>query len=119
MCKPIPILLVGNKIDLRRPEGGEDHLEEHADAVQMESPPSPMQPQCSKEGESLAQILDHEPPPPMRKSGFPMSVINTTSVNFVSTKDGENLAKTLETEFIECSALDGTNVEAALLLLVA
>jgi hypothetical protein len=46
-----------------------------------------------------------------------MSVTNSGS--FVTAKEGENLAKALETEFIECSALDGTNVEAALLLLVA
>lgn len=59
--------------------------------------------------------------------------------NFVSQKEGENLSKVgkrnsinlsvkkqtlllfqlLETEFIECSALDGTNIDAALLLLVA
>ncbi len=100
------------------------------------SGPSPLP--SPKDGESLAQIfsngemrpgLDPSQPesPNYHRQGFPMSVANmhhpnqqlTPTVNYVSTKDGENLAKTLETEFIECSALDGTNVEAALLLLVA
>lgn len=38
--------------------------------------------------------------------------------SFVSKKEGENLAELLGTDFIEVSALDGTNVETALLLLV-
>ncbi|CAK5078879.1 unnamed protein product [Meloidogyne enterolobii] len=38
--------------------------------------------------------------------------------SFVSKKEGENLAELLSTDFIETSALDGTNVETALLLLV-
>uniref|UniRef100_A0A914H576 Uncharacterized protein n=1 Tax=Globodera rostochiensis TaxID=31243 RepID=A0A914H576_GLORO len=38
--------------------------------------------------------------------------------SFVTRKEGENLSELLGTDFIETSALDGTNVETALLLLV-
>ncbi|TMS37246.1 hypothetical protein L596_004220 [Steinernema carpocapsae] len=37
--------------------------------------------------------------------------------NFVSTQDGEALAATMGTAFIECSALEGVNIDAALLKL--
>ncbi|KAF7633171.1 hypothetical protein Mgra_00007450 [Meloidogyne graminicola] len=63
--KEVPILLVGNKIDLRNAPGAHEN-----------------------------------------------------SSSFVSKKEGENLAELLSTDFIETSALDGTNVETALLLLV-
>uniref|UniRef100_A0A183BSI9 EF-hand domain-containing protein n=1 Tax=Globodera pallida TaxID=36090 RepID=A0A183BSI9_GLOPA len=43
---------------------------------------------------------------------------NDAASSFVTRKEGENLSELLGTDFIETSALDGTNVETALLLLV-
>ncbi|KAI1725830.1 ras family domain-containing protein [Ditylenchus destructor] len=94
-CKPIPVLIVANKIDLR---------------------PSDAEP-GSAPGESLAQILDDKPSGPATHSNA-NSTFYMSSRNFVTQKEGEHLSKVLETDFIECSALDGTNIDAALLLLV-
>ncbi|KAL3069099.1 hypothetical protein niasHT_034329 [Heterodera trifolii] len=54
----------------------------------------------------------------LRNSGGDGMTNDESSSTFVSRKEGENLSELLGTDFIETSALDGTNVETALLLLV-
>ncbi|KAL3092679.1 hypothetical protein niasHS_007888 [Heterodera schachtii] len=54
----------------------------------------------------------------LRNSGGDGTTNDESSSTFVSRKEGENLSELLGTDFIETSALDGTNVETALLLLV-
>uniref|UniRef100_A0A915EEU7 EF-hand domain-containing protein n=1 Tax=Ditylenchus dipsaci TaxID=166011 RepID=A0A915EEU7_9BILA len=96
--KPVPVLIVGNKIDLRD-QGQEAHTSSFPDT----------------KGENLAEILNDT----STASSFAHpGQLFSTDCNYVTQKDGQNLAELLQTEFIECSALDGTNIDAALLLLV-